>query len=249
MLSSLVLTACGSEGSTGDSTGAATEADPTVTTEASSSASTADSSSSSSSTSDATTSSGSSSENGDTTIASADASAEESDEQSGTGEPGGPCSPGDLELGDVVLDVTTNRVMDEDVATPFDPAQGSSACVQVAGSEAMLFVQYGPFDFDGLQSSLQLTVSAVGEYDLATDAGIPGSGMGGEIELSYSYDFEPATSASYSTQNQAATGTLDVTAIPTDGGTTFEFSAQGEIAGADGWQFDLSFTGTVVRGG
>jgi hypothetical protein len=48
------------------------------------------------------------------------------------------------------------------------------------------------------------------------------------------------------THPQAATGSVDVIAIPTEG-ATFEFAAQGEIAGSDGWQFDLTFVGTVVR--
>jgi hypothetical protein len=159
----------------------------------------------------------------------------------------GVCDPGDLELVGVVLDVTTHRISDQDIAMSYDTAQGSRACATVLEDGILVSVSAGPFDRGFPQSNLRLTVrDGARLYDLEVDAGPPGMGIAGDIQLSYAYELGPMTT-SYDTINQAGTGTVDVLALPLDGGTSFEFAAQGEIAGSDGWVFDLSFAGVVGR--
>lgn len=173
-----------------------------------------------------------------------DEAGEESDSDSDTasGGPTGSCFPGEIELVDVVVEVTKNRAFGEDVPAVFDAGQGSYACVSVTEERVRLKIAFAPID----HSYLFLEVyDGVRTYDLATDPAPPGTGDPGLIELGYNLDIGDATTASFGTINQAATGTVDVLALPIDGDTNLEFTAVGEFAQPDGWQFDLHVTGSA----
>lgn len=222
LASSLVIAGCGEDSPAGESTGAATGTGAGTSSEGS-----AD-------TTGGATSSGSAS-------ASASASA------GTTGEPAGDCDPGDIVLESVMLEVETQRIQGGDLATPYEADLGSRACVSGSNELVRLILDYGPFEFDGLQSRLVLEIGdGARTYDLATDAGVPLMDMPGSIRISYSYDNESASTISYDTRNHAATGTIEVTALPDGAGTPFVFTAQGQVGDADGWVFDLSFSALVA---
>lgn len=154
------------------------------------------------------------------------------------------CINEQIELTGVVLDITTNQALGEDVAATFDQAQGSVACFSL--DRMQLTLDYGPFDA-GPRSRLILEVlDGARTYDLAVDPGAPASGETGLIGLSYALADGPATYG-FSTLNQAATGTVDVASLPVDGSLSLEFDAVGEIAAPDGWSFDMHFEGTIPR--
>jgi hypothetical protein len=183
---------------------------------------------------------------------SADASAEapeeagdDEDEGDESGAPSGPCSEDEVALTNVVLEVTVNRILGEDVAVAFDA--DSWACAQVADDVGLLIVHYGPHEFGEPQSSLRFVLrDGVRTYDLATDPAPPGTGEEGLLYFGHTYQYESASEYGFSTVNQASTGTLDIIAHPLAGDATVEFTAVGTIAGDDGWEFDLRFTGDVV---
>jgi hypothetical protein len=108
-------------------------------------------------------------------------------------------------------------------------------------------VHYGPHAFGEPQSALHFVLrDGVRTYDLATDSPPPASGEDGLLDLTHTYQYESASTYQFSNYNQMSTGTLDVIAHPLAGDTTVEFTAVGTIAGNDGWEFDLHFTGDVV---
>lgn len=169
-----------------------------------------------------------------------------SESDSDTDGPSSLCVNDEIELAGVVFDVTTNRVFGEDVDTPFDPAQNSRACLSINEGSVRLIVDYGPFDPHPLSRLILNVHDGARSYDLAEDPADPGTGERGLIRLSYGLE-EGATTYSFGTVNQAATGTVDVIGLPVDGGLTLEFDAVGEIAGPDGWEFDIHFTGSIPR--
>lgn len=170
---------------------------------------------------------------------------EAGDDAFATGGPSSPCIGDGIALADVVIDVRTNQVFGEDAAVAFDP-EVDWACVENIDGMVRLRVQHGPPLFGEPGSMVLLAVyDGARIYDLATDPDPPGSGNAGLIELSYNVPFEPAGIAVFDTVNTAATGTVDVIALPTGGGVHHEFHATGEIGGSDGWVFDLHFSGTV----
>jgi hypothetical protein len=179
--------------------------------------------------------------------ASAEAPEEAGDDELGdeSGAPSGPCLPDEVELTNVVLDVTQNLVQGEDTAAVFD--EDSWACAYAEEGLGIVMVHYGPHAFGEPQNTLYFRLhDGVRSYDLATDPAPPGSGEDGAVDFGYSYQYESASFIEFSTRNQASTGTLDVIAHPLAGDATVEFTAVGTIAGDDGWEFDLHFTGDVV---
>jgi hypothetical protein len=160
---------------------------------------------------------------------------------------GSPCINDQLELTDVVLEFTTNRVLGEDIVAAFDPAQGSSACAWVSDERVQVRARFGPFDLGEPRSSFALTLyDGARVYDLETDPGPPGSGDPGLIEFGFTYMTDSTTTYSFGTINQACVGTVDALALPIDGGTTVEFTGVGELAGPGGWEFDMHFSAVVM---
>lgn len=187
---------------------------------------------------------------------SADASAEAGDEDEDedeagefgeeSGAPTSRCFEGELELTNVVLEVTVNRILGEDIAAAFD--EDSWACAYADAEIGQLLVHYGPHAFGEPQNSLRFVLyDGVRSYDLATDPGPPGDGEDGLVYFGHTYQYESASTYQFDTGNQAGTGTLDVLAHPLAGDTNVEFTAVGTIAGDDGWEFDLHFTGDVMQ--
>jgi hypothetical protein len=197
------------------------------------------------SSSGAATTTGSASADASASAGSDDEGLEEAEGAEETDGPGSPCL-GDVELAEVAIELTVNRVFGEDVDAPFDPDQGSHACVGVSDEVVRIYARFGPFDFGEPGSYLGLDVyDGARVYDLATDPAPPGSGEPGLVRFQYDYQIESATTASFGTINQASTGTVDVVALPIDGGAQVEFTAAGEIAAPDGWEFDMHFTAVV----
>jgi hypothetical protein len=187
--------------------------------------------------------------------ASADASTEGADDAGDGdefGESGGvlsPCPNDQLELTNVTLEFTLNRVLGEDIAAEFDAAQGSYACAAVGDDFGQVIAHFGPFAFGEPQSALHLDFfDGVRSYDLATDPGPPGTGETGLLGFGYVYQIESASSLDFSTVNQAGIGTVDVVAHPLDGGTNVDFTAVGTIGSPGSWEFDLHFTAVVTAG-
>jgi hypothetical protein len=165
------------------------------------------------------------------------------------GAPNGPCIDDDILLENVVVEVATNRILGDDVAAVFDPEQGSYACLQFDGEWLKLRALLGPFDLDEPRTRLHLHVADGARlYDLAEDPGPPATGDPGLLGFGNAYQVTVVTTYDFDTINQAGLGTVDVTALPIDGEATLEFTAEGEIAGPDGWQFELHFVGTVPLG-
>ncbi len=153
------------------------------------------------------------------------------------------CINDDIALENVVLEMTTHRVLGEDVVATFDAKMGSVACYSNFNGPRVV-LDYGPTAGSTLSRLILGVNDGPRSYDLATDPGPPASGQTGLLELSYSLEEGPTT-YSFGTDNQAGVGTVNVTSLPGKESPVFAFEAAGHIAGVDGWEFDLSFTATL----
>jgi hypothetical protein len=194
------------------------------------------------------------------TNTSSDVGTEEGGYESGgateSGEPYDPCL-GAQPLTDVQLSFSLHRINGEDITTLYDESMGGLACYSFEdpcdimdadtgcsspGGDHLRLL-FGTAEFGEPRETLVVRVSdGARDYDLATEAGAPASGVPGLISFNYSYQVDGASRAGYGTDNQAAMGIVSVNEVPSDGSSKLAFTAVGGIAD---WEFNLNFSAAL----
>lgn len=166
-----------------------------------------------------------------------------SDTDVGSGGPSFDCeAAGGIEVSDFELTFVIFRVLEEDVAT----APVAPLCLLPAGDSWVIEAKWGELMAGETESSMRIRVPSGGTYDLSTDFGTPGSGTPSDASLSYARTVGPGTQ-SFDTANQAADGTLQVDGWPVEARDAIAIRADGNIAGADGWQFQFTLESQARR--
>ncbi len=135
----------------------------------------------------------------------------------------------------------SHQIDGDDLTPNLDSAQ---ACLSSDGSAFLFWMEFASDTDADQDSTLRIRVdTGIGEYDLATDAGTPGSGVPGDVMLSYTlFVEEEATDYSYNTTNTAATGTLNVASVPAVAGESLRVQTTGAIAD---WSFSFTVDATM----
>jgi hypothetical protein len=171
-------------------------------------------------------------------VGEAGASAPESGWTSGasTGGVASSCGSAAIELQNVEVTASMNRILGSDLALEFDAAAGHYACLQEDGQRVRISAFIGPLDHPVAFIVLDVR-DGEGAYDLAT-ADFEA------IELTIHHQMDDATVV-FGTATHDATGTVDVIALPREQSTSVDLTAVGEIGGADGWVFDFNLAGVA----
>lgn len=132
----------------------------------------------------------------------------------------------------------------EGVAIPTEPK--GYICMLPNDAGLLADIRFGSKSAGEWESIIRVRLEGVGEFDMSADFGTPGLGEEPANGIGYSWT-EPgsASTVSFDTANQEGKGLLTLTSIPTQPGETLELTADGAIAGKEGWQFGFTLNATL----